>query len=59
MSTLEICQRIQAIDRERAELENKLFLATGKNYDEFMDGMRRLLAPIDVDDRIGMTPPKV
>ena len=48
MSALEICQRIVAIDAERRELEAALFRETGQSFGEFMAGMTRLLAPVDV-----------
>ena len=43
MTTLEICERIRALDAERLTLERDLFNLTGKGYREFIDGMRALL----------------
>jgi len=40
--TLEICERIAEIDRERARLVAEIERRTGKSYDEFLDGMRQL-----------------
>jgi hypothetical protein len=47
MTTLEICQRIVDLDHERQELDNKLYMMTGKHFEEFMEQMGRLLAPAE------------
>lgn len=46
---LEICEDIKRIDEQRAalaiergRLDNELFDVTGKGFEEFIDGMRRL-----------------
>lgn len=54
LSTLQICQRVRDHENkmreheyEVAKLKADLQRLTGKDYDDFMDGMRRLLAPIE------------
>jgi hypothetical protein len=58
MSSLELCQRIAEIDRKKADLEldrwhldYALEQLTGKEYDEFIEGMRKLLAPLPKEGR--------
>jgi hypothetical protein len=59
MTTLEICERIAALDAERRGLEAELIGLTGKGYEEYIEGMRRLLnggLTIRVGDGEPMTP---
>lgn len=42
-STLELCQAVRALEDSAAELKREVETLTGKNYEEFLDGMRRLL----------------
>jgi hypothetical protein len=57
MSSLELCERIGAIDQQKADLEIERWrlehalgeLSGGKTYEEFLDGMRRLLAPLEAE----------
>ena len=43
--TLEICEDTRKAKFRLFELENELRAMTGKDYDEFVEGMRALLAP--------------
>jgi hypothetical protein len=56
MTTLEICERIAALDAERRGLEADLIGLTGKGYDEHIEGMRRLFTPGAMSIRIGDGP---
>jgi hypothetical protein len=42
---LEICQEIADLDNKRFDLERELLALTGKSYDDFIEGVRQLLAP--------------
>jgi hypothetical protein len=42
-STLELCEAIVALEDAAAELKREVESLTGKNYEEFLDGMRKLL----------------
>lgn len=44
-TTLEICEAIRDHEVAIAELKRELFNRTGKPYDEFVAGMRKLLDP--------------
>jgi hypothetical protein len=50
--SLEICQRIKALDDERWELNQQLLRETGQSFEEVMAGMTRLLSPVDVDPAV-------
>ncbi len=44
-SALELCEGIQELRHAADCWEGELLLRTGKTYDEFVSGMRALLAP--------------
>ena len=44
---LEICQEIVAAQNKADELKHELYRLTGQEYEQFMEGMRSLLAPVE------------